>query len=66
MVTMSDTAYTVAVIENSYEAWDEEQGIDNAGEGEEQDVYQRPQKKGQDEIHQPSGEEETVQHVGVE
>ena len=42
MVTMSDIAYTVAVIENSYEAWDEEHGIDNAGEGEEQEVYQRP------------------------
>ena len=27
MVTMSDIAYTLAVIENSYEAWDEEHGI---------------------------------------
>jgi hypothetical protein len=46
MVTMSDIAYTVAVIENSYEAWDEEHGIDkNDGEGEEQEVYRRPQKK---------------------
>ncbi len=46
MVTMSDIAYTVAVIENSYEAWDEEHGIDNNdGEGEEQEVYPRPQKK---------------------
>ena len=34
MVTMSDIAYTVAVIENSYESWDEEHGIDNDGEGE--------------------------------
>jgi hypothetical protein len=34
MVTMSDIAYTVAVIENSYEAWDEEHGIDTDGEGE--------------------------------
>ena len=33
MVTMSDIAYTVAVIENSYKAWDEEHGIDKAGEG---------------------------------
>jgi hypothetical protein len=41
---MSDITYTVAVIENSYEAWDEEHGIDNAGEGEEQEVYRRPQK----------------------
>ena len=40
MVTMSDIAYTVAVIENSYEAWDEEHGIDkNDGKGEEQEVY---------------------------
>ena len=46
MVTLSDIAYTVAVIENSYEAWDEEHGIDkNDGEGEEQEVYRRPQKK---------------------
>ena len=37
MVTMSDIAYTVAVIENSYEAWDEEHGIENAGEGQEQE-----------------------------
>jgi hypothetical protein len=44
MVTMSDIAYTVAVIENSYEAWDEEHEIQNAGEGEEPEVYQRPQK----------------------
>lgn len=44
MVTMSDIAYTVAVIENSYEAWDEEHGIDKAGNREEQDVYHRPQK----------------------
>ncbi len=36
MVTMSNIAYTAAVIENSYEAWDEEHGIDNDGEGEEQ------------------------------
>jgi len=39
MVTMSDIAYMVAVIEKSYEAWDED-----AGEGEEQEVYRRPQK----------------------
>jgi len=39
MVTMSDIAYTVAVIENSYEAWDEEHDIQNAGEGEEPEVY---------------------------
>ena len=39
MVTMSDIAYTVAVIENSYEAWNEEHGI-----GEEQEVNQRAQK----------------------
>ncbi len=39
MVTISDIAYTIAVIENSYEAWDEEHGI-----GEEQEAYQRPQK----------------------
>jgi len=45
MVTLSDITYTVDVIENSYEAWDKEHGIDNAGEGEEQEVYQRPQKK---------------------
>ncbi len=32
MVTMSDIAYTVAVIENSYAAWDEEHEINNAGE----------------------------------
>jgi hypothetical protein len=44
MVTMSDIAYTVAVIENSYEAWDEEHDIQNAGEGEEPEVYRRPQK----------------------
>ena len=46
MVTMSDIAYTVAVIENSYEAWDEEHGIENAGEGQEQEegLYRRPQK----------------------
>ncbi len=44
MVTMSDIAYTVAVIENSYEVWDEEHGIDKAGEGEEEVVYPRPQK----------------------
>jgi len=44
MVTMSDMAYTVAVIKNSYEAWDEEHAIDNAVEGEEQEVYRRPQK----------------------
>ena len=45
MVTMSDiVAYTVAVVENSYEAWNEEHGIENAGEGEEQELYQRPQK----------------------
>jgi hypothetical protein len=36
MVTMSDIAYTVAVVENSYEAWNEEHGIEKAGEGEEQ------------------------------
>jgi hypothetical protein len=42
MVTMSDIAYTVAVIENSYAAWDEEHEIDNAGER--QEAYQRPQK----------------------
>ena len=41
MVTMSDIAYTVAVIENSYEAWDEEHDIQNAGEGEEPEVYRR-------------------------
>lgn len=39
MVTMSDIAYTIAVIENSYEAWDEEHGI-----GEEEEAYRRPQK----------------------
>ena len=39
MVTMSDIAYMVAVIEKSYEAWDED-----ADEGEEQEVYRRPQK----------------------
>ena len=39
MVTMFDIAYTVAVIENSYEAWDEEHEIQNAGEGEEPEVY---------------------------
>ena len=45
MVTMSDIAYTVAVIENSYEAWDEEHaGMNQTGEGEEQVVYQRAQK----------------------
>ena len=44
MATMSDITNTVAVIENRYEAWDEEHGIDNAGEGEEQEVYRRPQK----------------------
>ena len=44
MVTMSDIGYTLAVIENSYEAWDEEHGMNKAGEGEEQVVYQRPQK----------------------
>ena len=44
MVTMSDIAYTVAVVENSYEAWNEEHGIENAGEGEEQELYRRPQK----------------------
>jgi len=44
MVTMSDIAYTVAVVENSYEAWNEEHGIENAGQGEEQELYQRPQK----------------------
>ena len=37
MVTMSDIAYTVAVIENSYEAWDEEHKL-NAGEGHEKTV----------------------------
>jgi len=41
---MSDIAYTVAVSENSYEVWDEEHGIQNAGEGEEPEVYRRPQK----------------------
>jgi hypothetical protein len=45
MVTMSDIAYTVAVIKNSYKEGDEEHGIDNDGEGEEQEVYRRPQKK---------------------
>jgi len=44
MVTMSNIAYTVAVVENSCEAWNEEHGIENAGEGEEQELYQRPQK----------------------
>ena len=44
MVTMADIAYTVAVIENSYEAWDEEHDIQNAGEGEEPEVYCRLQK----------------------
>jgi len=43
-ITMSDIVCTVAVIKNSYKAWDEEHGIDNAGEGEEQEVYRRPQK----------------------
>ena len=39
MVTMSDIAYTLAVIENSYEAWDEEHGMNKkAGEREEQVV----------------------------
>ena len=66
MVTMSDIAYTIAVIENSYEAWDEEHGIENAGEREEQEVYQQTTEDGQDKIHQLSGEEERVQHVGVE
>ena len=60
MVTMSDIAYTVAVIENSYEAWDEEHGIDNAGEGQEQE------EELQDQVHQSIGEEEAVQHVRVE
>jgi hypothetical protein len=31
---MSDIAYTIVVIENSYEAWDEEHGI-----GEEEEAY---------------------------
>ena len=44
MVRILDIAYMVAVIENSYEAWDEEHGIENAGEGEEQEVHRRPQK----------------------
>ena len=44
MVTMSDIAYTLAVIENSYEAWDEEHGMNKPGEGDGQVVYQRPQK----------------------
>ena len=44
MVTMSDIAYTVAVIENSYKAWDAEHEIQNAGKGEEPEVYRRPQK----------------------
>ena len=45
MVTMSNIAYTLAVIENSYEAWDEEHaGMNQTGEGEEQVVCQRPQK----------------------
>ncbi len=39
MVTMSDIAYTVAVIENSYEAWDAEHELQNAGEGEEPEGY---------------------------
>ena len=39
MVTMSDIAYTVAVIENTYKARDEEHEIQNAGEGEEPEVY---------------------------
>ena len=60
MVTMSDIAYTVAVIENSYEAWDEEHGIDNAGEGQEQE------EELQDQVHQSIGEKEAVQHVRVE
>ena len=41
MVTMSDIAYTVAVIENSYEAWDEEHDIQNAGEGEEPETVSK-------------------------
>ena len=60
MVTMSDIAYTVAVIENSYEAWDEEHGIENAGEGQEQE------EELQDQVHQSIGEKEAVQHVRVE
>lgn len=45
MVTMSDIAYTVAVIENSYAAWDEEHEINNAERHEQQEeVYRRPQK----------------------
>ncbi len=44
MVTMSDIAYTAAVVENSYKAWNEEHGIENVGEGEEQVLYRRPQK----------------------
>jgi hypothetical protein len=46
MVTISDIAYTVAVIENSYAAWDEEHDINNAGERREQqeEANRRPQK----------------------
>ena len=63
MVTMSDIAYTVAVIENSYAAWDEEHEINNAERHEQQS---KTTEDSQDEIHQLSGEEETVQHVRVE
>jgi len=45
MVTMSDIAYTVAVIENSYAAWDEEYEINNAERHKQQEeAYRRPQK----------------------
>ena len=44
LLTRLNEKYTVAVIEYSYEAWDEEHDIQNAGEGEEPEVYRRPQK----------------------
>jgi len=61
MVAMSNIAHIVDVIENSYKAWDEEHGIENAGEREEQEVYQQTTEDGQDKIHQSSGEDKTVQ-----
>ena len=40
---MSNIVLMVAVIKNSYKAWDEEHGIEN-DKGEEQVLDQRPQK----------------------
>ncbi len=45
MVTMSDIAYTVAVIENSYEAWDSEHKEKEKGEEENSVIAEGDQRQ---------------------